>query len=394
MVTIIEDKQLLFNIGYNIAIIPIYIDKKIICIYVLDIDTKNFYIIPINTFDCLNLKYNDVSDFLKNKKIITLDKKRFIKFFKDCQNVIDINIFMMFTNNRDFFNNNKKFNNKTFVITDCEYYLDLLKNMINYFNRYEINLENFKIYNDDFVYVFNKIEQNKIFCDGNYYDLNHNLLNNAGRVSATGRINFMNLRKNSPIKDKICSRFGDDGILVSVDYNACVMYMCADIIGYSFEKYPYEYFNEVLYNNELEISEVKKLCYTAINGNLKIEHEFFKKLDDFKKHLEMYYNKYEVLVSPFANKPIQVPDKKNIFSYFLQSYESEMIILNIKKLLDIIEKNNYKSKIILYIYDSILIDFNFEDKELLTHISSIFENNKYKIKIKAGVNYNNMEIYE
>jgi hypothetical protein len=50
-----------------------------------------------------------------------------------------------------------------------------------------------------------------------------------------------------------------------------------------------------------------------------------------------------------------------------------------------------KSKIILYTYDSFLIDFNKEDgAETITYIKEEMESGKFPVKIEIGYDYQNM----
>ena len=48
----------------------------------------------------------------------------------------------------------------------------------------------------------------------------------------------------------------------------------------------------------------------------------------------------------------------------------------------------YKTKLILYTYDSFLFDFDEEEKELYEKIISLFKNYKLKTKTSYGKTYN------
>jgi hypothetical protein len=82
--------------------------------------------------------------------------------------------------------------------------------------------------------------------------------------------------------------------------------------------------------------------------------------------------------------------KTKLFNYYIQAVETEQ---NIKT---IIELQRYlymmKSSLILYTYDSFLIDFNKEDgAETMKNIKKILESNNYLTKAKAGFNYSSMK---
>ena len=53
---------------------------------------------------------------------------------------------------------------------------------------------------------------------------------------------------------------------------------------------------------------------------------------------------------------------------------------------------NKQSKVILYTYDSFLIDYSSADgKEVLKEIKKLLENDKYVVKVAYGNNYNNLK---
>ena len=52
----------------------------------------------------------------------------------------------------------------------------------------------------------------------------------------------------------------------------------------------------------------------------------------------------------------------------------------------------HQSRLILYNYDSVLIDFCMEDGiDFLTEVKEIMENNKFPTKVKYGTNYHDMK---
>ena len=87
---------------------------------------------------------------------------------------------------------------------------------------------------------------------------------------------------------------------------------------------------------------------------------------------------------------IENPTPQKLLNYKLQSGETFYNVHSIKKLQEYLA--NRKSNIILYTYDSILIDYSRDDgKETLKEIKNIMEINGFKVKIKYGINYNNLK---
>ncbi len=81
---------------------------------------------------------------------------------------------------------------------------------------------------------------------------------------------------------------------------------------------------------------------------------------------------------------------QKLLNYIIQSGETFYNVNSIKKVLEYLK--NKKSNIILYTYDSILIDYNNEDgKKTLKDIKNILESSfGFKINASYGTDYNNL----
>lgn len=75
-----------------------------------------------------------------------------------------------------------------------------------------------------------------------------------------------------------------------------------------------------------------------------------------------------------------------LFNYYIQSLETKSNVEILKSLLDYLETK--QSKIVLYTYDSVLIDFSKEDGiETVKEIKNILESTGYTTKMKKGTTY-------
>ena len=77
---------------------------------------------------------------------------------------------------------------------------------------------------------------------------------------------------------------------------------------------------------------------------------------------------------------------RSLFNYYVQCLET---VNNVKKLVTLRELfKNKKSKVVLVVYDSILIDFSAEDgKGFLKQIKDVLEEGGYRVKAQKGDNY-------
>ena len=84
-----------------------------------------------------------------------------------------------------------------------------------------------------------------------------------------------------------------------------------------------------------------------------------------------------------------VSDSK-ILNYIIQSAETYNNVISVKKVIEYLE--NKQSKVILYTYDSFLVDYSLADgKEVLEKIKQLLEINGYVIKVAYGSNYNSLK---
>ena len=85
------------------------------------------------------------------------------------------------------------------------------------------------------------------------------------------------------------------------------------------------------------------------------------------------------------NPSIFTPQK--LFNYVLQNLETSTNVFILWDIIKILA--NKKSKIVLYTYDSILIDHN-ESDNILPLIKQVFDKYGLKIKLTKGTTYQNM----
>ena len=121
-----------------------------------------------------------------------------------------------------------------------------------------------------------------------------------------------------------------------------------------------------------------------------------KRVEKYIKELWDTYNSKDFILSDIYNKRIY---RKNLtdmnanklFNYTIQLMETEN---NMKVLSELIPKiKDYKSKLILYSYDSFLLDFNMEDGlDYIMKVKDILEQKgKFPLKVSWGLNYHEMK---
>ena len=84
-------------------------------------------------------------------------------------------------------------------------------------------------------------------------------------------------------------------------------------------------------------------------------------------------------------------NKNKVFNYLIQLMETEN---NMRMLTELLPKiDGYKSKLVLYNYDSFLFDFHMKDGlKFIKMVKKIVEQKgKYPVKIARGSNYHQMK---
>ena len=251
-----------------------------------------------------------------------------------------------------------------------------------------------------FLKSLNSIESSGLYTAEGYEYCNYNPYTLTGRPSNTfNKINYAALNKADGTRNKYISRFTNGGIL-ELDYDAYHLRIISDIIGYSLPSTSvHEYLGKQYFaTDELtdeQYSESKQISFQLLYGGIPqefLEIPFFNKVNEFifkfweewklKNHYETYLYKRKVYKSIIGEM-----NPQKLFNYYIQSAETELNSEAMEKVIKVL--SDYKSKFILYTYDSFTFDFNMnEGKDLILKIKSAM---KYPTRISFGSNYGDLK---
>lgn len=436
--TVDKLKQIKFK--NNIVMIPIlnnnveHSSVNTLCLmYICELNSENEYLLSfshpdtishlelgdLETLNSINLKY--VYDKKKMLQIYEFDNLQDISLMQYLRINKNINVEKYLTKAHQFIY--KQFpqyvlNNQLIpILKHVEMCKVLTKKFMPIIQKH-IDSQEFQFYNEQASIAFSELEEHGLYV--NKDELVHNFGDNVikhiksdkvytrynfntitGRPSNSfGGINYAALNKSDKSRECFVSRFGKYGTLLEFDYVACHLYLIADIIDYRFpngltgHEYMASQYFDVSNPTQEMIKKSKAITFQQMYGhvNKKYEHiEFYKQLQEFVNliWIEHYANKEYI---PVIERKIPIIDnKQKLFNYFVQNYETKRnipLIIEINKLL-----RNYNSKLVLYTYDSFLIDFDVHDgKKVIQKIKSILtENDKFPVKIKHGKNYSTIK---
>ena len=380
--------------------------SKLSLLYVNTFDDE--YVLPINHNECLNI---DLPNLKTKNKVYTLDRKKLLHFL-DLDNVIDVSMMSymrtgkvleldnLSTNAHDFLNMKfyKKKNINTVIpvlkhIEKCRKISTMLQNSIEKYSEY-VNVS----YNDEILNNLSFIEKNGLMTTEGKVFSEYNLYTSTGRPSNRfGGINFAALNKKDGSRKKFISRF-KNGVLVEMDFDAYHLRLIADKIGYDLPKGSVHEHMAQFYGVDYE--EAKRLSFQYLYGFIPEDviqiNPYFSKVHDYIEGLWNIYKNDDFVESDIYKRRIYKENlldmnANKLFNYTIQLMETEN---NMKVLSALIpEIRGYKSKLILYSYDSFLLDFNIEDGlDYLMKVKNILEQDKkYPVKVSWGLNYHEME---
>ena len=398
-------------------IIPIQCDSnehpandKLSLLYVQMWGGKEF-MLPFNHSETINLNIKNLYKMLSKHKFYTYDRKKLSHFVK-LNNVIDVNLIhymntgnplnleQIDTNAHNFLNMKyyKKENINTIVpvmkhLEKCRKISKILKDTIEKYDQ-SVNMS----YNNEVLDNLTYIEKNGLQTTNGKLYSEYNIYTSTGRPSNRfGGTNFAALNKSDGSRKPYVSRF-KSGVLVEMDYDAYHLRLIADKIGYDFPDGSVHEHMSKFYGVDYE--EAKRLSFQYLYGHLPQDvvqmNPYFSKVYDYIRDLWKEHNSKEFIVSDIYSRRIY---KKNLsdmnanklFNYTIQLMETENNMRALTKLIP--EIKDYKSKLILYSYDSFLLDFNMADGlNYLKRVKKILEQDgKFPVKVSWGLNYHEMK---
>ena len=224
------------------------------------------------------------------------------------------------------------------------------------------------------------IDGSKIFTQYNIYTTTRRPANSYNGI------NFAALKKETR-----SSFIPSNDIFVEMDISAYHPTLAAQLIGYDFgDKDIHVSFAEMY---GVDYKTAKELTFKQLYGGVFKEYahlEYFKKIqmfmDDAWDTLQ-YGGYYDCPISKYRYqlKNLDNMNPNKLFNYILQNMETSNnmnILMDIHKVL-----RGKNTKIVLYTYDSFLLDYDKSEKDILLKISEIFTKYKLQIKTNTGNSY-------
>ena len=369
--------------------------------------------------------FGEVEFHFLNKKYV-VDSKNFYHYF-DEPNVMDVNLIAYLSGlsliewRNHVTNTHEQMYRQYRDVKNCNHLIPLSKHLERVENLFEdvsrmlgqanFNKKCYDWYNGRAIKTYSDLEKSGITTNNKYLQhfpettnrptnglvySEYNLYTSTGRPSNRyGGVNFAALKKEDGTRESFTSRY-EKGSLVSYDYDAYHIRLIGEQVGYDFkngsihEELGKFYFNKSSLTKK-EYEESKKKSFQLLYGGIDKEylgHEFFKRVDGFVQEMWKEYKKgvVEHPVSHFEIKNLENPNPQKVFNYWIQHTETTRNTEIIRGVLDYLA--NKKTKLIMYTYDSFLLDFDMnEGVELLKGVKEVLEQGNYPTKVMVGKDY-------
>ena len=394
---------------------------EVVAVYIRPvIDKGQGYIVPINHDEGLNQNFDDVCKVLRSfTKVYVLNKKRTLYHYIGKQELIDLNLkeAMLRFDRLDTETSVKTYNwfyskyghlanvNQIIPLTKhyerCEELYSRVEGLIK-----EEEPAGFQFYNETATKVYFMVEQSgmrvdtwgflKNFklnnegysLDGETVYTSYNLCNPTSRpTNAFNGVNFLAIPKGQEFRQCFKSRFGKEGMFVQFDWDGYHLRLVSEQIGYKLklDEKAHLQLAKLWYGkdeiSDVEYGKAKAMNFQIIYGAIPEEYrglEFTDKVQTYIDELWKQYRKDGYVTNPVSGKQFtkNLKDMKpnKLMNYMVQSLETARNVEVLCKVLRMLNKNQYKSKVILITYDSFLVDWSYEDgEEVLTEIKKIME---------------------
>ena len=377
----------------------------ICAIYVRPVQDVKGYILPIfHTEVQENLYEDQIYGLLKGlDKIYCRDKKEFLHYFP-FKHLVDITLtsptYIQPTQAHEFlyrkYPNRADVNILVPIVKHYEYCESLFEELEHLIDE-PVN----EFYNHKVSWMLYGIEQAGLTVDTALYEqcfeqstegvvyTQYNFKTLTTRPSNTfNKINYAALNKENGCRKAFIAR---NSSLVELDIAAYHPTLLAKLVDYDFGGEDiYSHFAEVY---GMDRQNAKILTLQQLYGGILPQYEdleFFKKVKVYVDDLwEKFNNSGQVIVPIsgycFKKDKLENMNPQKLLNYVIQNLETAYNVGILWDVFKIIK--NKKTKLVLYTYDSFLLDWSDDERNVLTEIQKIFKKYKLNIKVAHGISY-------
>ena len=405
--------EVLKNSGFKEAFVEVISNNpyqhpsqnSIIGFYVRPIQGHKGYILPTSHPECENIFEDEIYLWLKGLETIYVrDKKEFLHY-TILKQLVDITlgfppyILPQTTAHSTLY---RRFPdlltvNQLVPITKhyevCEQVYDDLEHRVNT----AVN----PFYNDRAALVFNAIERNGIKIDKNEFEKHFHPVEDEYVYTAYnyktlttrpsnkfGGVNYAALSHKDGSRKSFIPR---NNRFVEFDIGAYHPTLAAMLVDYEFgDKDIHKSFAEMY---KVDYAKAKELTFKQLYGGVFDNYKdlpFFKATSEYIRTTWETFQTEGVITCPishyeYKNDVLEDMNPQKLFNYILQNMETSLNIEILFRIFTLLKGMN--TKLVLYTYDSFLLDVDDSELDVLEQIKKVFYKLKLQIKEKNGITY-------
>ena len=232
------------------------------------------------------------------------------------------------------------------------------------------------------------IKNGKIYTKYNLYNITSRPTNSFNGV------NFLAFTKDNGSR---AAFIPENDVFIEFDFDGYHLRLIANMLNFNLpiDKSVHEVLGQQYFGKEEltleEYQESKKITFRQLYNGVEDQYKeipFFKEVAEFVGEMYKEYQETGQIYLPNGRNFRQSGfNAQKLFNYYIQCLETVNNVEKLTKLKELFKDK--KSKVVLVVYDSILIDYSTDDpKGFLSNIKSILEEDGYRVKAQKGLNYN------
>jgi hypothetical protein len=396
--------------------------QNISLIYIRWIKGHKGYILCINHSESLSLSITDIlAKLSKVNNLYTLDKKAVLHHFPTLSpQLIDVQLISSYHTLQDI--NVEQYESKVETDFKRKYYTEAPSTLIpiaKHYEKYEniydhieqtinkisedlepyaflnhyiaplfynIEKQGIKLSKEPFIEHFKTLPNPKFSVSKGKIYTQYNLNTLTGRPSnAFNGVNFAALNKTNGER---AAFIPENNTLVEIDFKAYHPTIIAKLAGYEFTGNIYEQLSQQFPGSTPET--IKELVFQQLYGGVRKDFQDKPFFSDVNRYTNKLWNEELIGIGTqfgkrFTKEMIENPTPQKLLNYIVQNTETIFNVVQFSAVVNLLKDK--KTKIILYTYDSILLDYD-SSENLLDSITSLL---KFNYSTKSGQNYAEIE---
>ena len=293
------------------------------------------------------------------------------------------------------FNSLKGVNNLIPISKHIESIRDVKDEFLQYYDLGGENFDCVKKFENFYIKPLNLVERNGIHTTNGLEWTQYHPYTLTSRPSNNfGGVNYAALNKEDGSRDRFVSRF-DEGKLVQFDYDAYHPRIIGKMVG---EPIPMDVSGHQTLADMYGVSygDSKGITFRQLYGGVQEEYlhiPLFSKVSHKIDKMWMEFNRRGYIETPlgrkFSKENLKDINANKLFNYVLQATETELNMKILNRVMEFLEEK--QSKMVLYTYDSYLLDVHPSENELLKNLKILIEGNGFPTKVERGDRYSEMK---